>query len=86
VGIAAITMGAKGSVVVAGAETHEVAAEPVEVVDTTGAGDLYAAGFLYGLTAGRPLPECGRLGSLAAAEVIGHIGARPEIDLSSLVA
>ncbi|HEY5170428.1 MAG TPA: PfkB family carbohydrate kinase, partial [Acidimicrobiia bacterium] len=50
---------------------------PVEVVDTTGAGDLYAAGFLYGLTHGHPLATCGRLASLAAAEVISHLGARP---------
>jgi sugar/nucleoside kinase (ribokinase family) len=86
VAVACITLSDKGSVVVAGAETHEIPAHPVEVVDTTGAGDLYAAGFLYGYTAGRPLPECGELGSLAAAEVISHIGARPEVPLSSLVA
>jgi sugar/nucleoside kinase (ribokinase family) len=55
-----------------------------EVVDLTGAGDLYAAGFLYGLTQGAPLPACGRLGSLAAGEVIGHIGARPETPLRKL--
>lgn len=85
VGIACITLSEKGSVVVAGPETYEIPAQPVEVVDTTGAGDLYAAGFLYGYTSGRPLPECGRLGSLAAAEVISHIGARPEVPLSSLV-
>jgi sugar/nucleoside kinase (ribokinase family) len=85
VGIACITLSDKGSVVVAGPETYEIPAQPVEVVDTTGAGDLYAAGFLYGYTSGRPLPECGRLGSLAAAEVISHIGARPEVPLSSLV-
>jgi sugar/nucleoside kinase (ribokinase family) len=53
-------------------------------VDVTGAGDLYAAGFLYGLTQGRPLQTCGQLGSLAAAEVIGHIGARPEVALREL--
>jgi sugar/nucleoside kinase (ribokinase family) len=86
VAVACITLSDKGSGVVAGAETHEIPAHPVEVVDTTGAGDLYAAGFLYGYTAGRPLPECGELGSLAAAEVISHIGARPEVPLSSLVA
>lgn len=84
VAIACITLSEKGSVVVAGTETYEIPAQPVEVVDTTGAGDLYAAGFLYGYTAGRPLDECGRLGSLAAAEVISHIGARPEVALSSL--
>ena len=57
-----------------------------EVVDTTGAGDLYAAGFLYGLTHGCPLAECGRLGSLAAAEVISHVGARPLVSLRALAA
>ncbi len=56
------------------------------VVDTTGAGDLYAGGFLYGLTRGLPLPTCGRVGSLCAAEIISHVGARPEVDLSRLVA
>ena len=85
VAIACITMSDKGSVVVAGTETYEIPAQPVEVVDTTGAGDLYAAGFLYGYTAGKPLAECGRLGSLAAAEVISHIGARPEVGLSTLL-
>ena len=65
---------------------QEIAAEPAKVVDTTGAGDAYAAGFLAGLTAGRSLPACGRLGSIAAAEVISHYGARPESDLRKLVA
>jgi sugar/nucleoside kinase (ribokinase family) len=54
------------------------------VIDVTGAGDLYAAGFLYGLTKGEPLHVCGSLGSLAAAEAISHIGARPEISLRKL--
>jgi sugar/nucleoside kinase (ribokinase family) len=85
VGVTCLTLGPRGSVIVAGDETHEVPAHPVEVVDTTGAGDLYAAGFLYGYTAGKPLPECGRLGSLAASEVISHIGARPEVCLADLV-
>ena len=84
VGITCLTLGPRGSVIVAGSETHEVPAHPVEVVDTTGAGDLYAAGFLYGYTAGQPLPECGRLASLAASEVISHIGARPEVRLADL--
>jgi sugar/nucleoside kinase (ribokinase family) len=85
VAVACITMSEKGSVVVAGPETHEVPAHPVKVVDTTGAGDLYASGFLYGYTTGRPLAECGDLGSQAAAEVISHIGARPEVPLSTLL-
>ena len=55
-----------------------------KVVDTTGAGDLYAAGFLYGIATGRDLETAGRLGSLAAAEIISHIGARPETKLADL--
>jgi sugar/nucleoside kinase (ribokinase family) len=83
--IAALTRSEKGSVVVTAAETHEVAAAPVaKLVDTTGAGDLYASGFLYGLTRGRGLAHCGRLGSLCAGEVIGHFGARPERPLAAL--
>jgi sugar/nucleoside kinase (ribokinase family) len=85
--IAALTCGAKGSVVVGRGERHVIAAEPVEhLVDTTGAGDLYAAGFLFGLTHGRDLATCGRLASLAAAEVISHLGARPETSLADLAA
>lgn len=76
--IAVLTRSEHGSVVVAGDEVHVVAAHPVdEVVDTTGAGDLFAAGFLYGLTHGYNLHTCARLGGAAAAEVIGHLGARP---------
>jgi sugar/nucleoside kinase (ribokinase family) len=83
--IAALTRSAKGSVIVAGGRVHPVAAHPVEtVVDTTGAGDLYAAGVLYGLSQGLDLPTCGRLGSLAAAEVITHVGARPVAPLAQL--
>lgn len=83
--VAAITLGKHGSVVLAGDATIEVPVEPVdEVVDTTGAGDLYAAGFLYGYTQGMPLAECGRLGSVAAAEVISHVGARPLVNLRRL--
>jgi len=85
--IAAVTRSEQGSVVVAGPETHTVAAFPVEkVVDTTGAGDQYAAGFLFGLAQGRPLDVCGRLGSLAAAEVISHYGPRPLVSLKDLAA
>lgn len=84
--IAALTRSEKGSVVVNGADPVAVPAAPVEhVADTTGAGDLYAAGFLYGLTNGFDLARAARLGGLAAAEVISHIGARPEIDLKSLI-
>ncbi|HWK46759.1 MAG TPA: adenosine kinase [Stellaceae bacterium] len=84
--IAAVTRGAKGSVVVTPAERVEVPAAPVaRVVDTTGAGDLYAAGFLHGLTTERPLATCARLGGVCAAEVISHYGARPEASLKDLV-
>jgi sugar/nucleoside kinase (ribokinase family) len=83
--MAVLTRSEAGSVIVAGGESLEIEAEKVaRVVDLTGAGDLYSAGFLYGLTQGAPLAVCGRLGSLAAAEVIGHIGARPEVSLRSL--
>ncbi len=72
--------------IVKGSETHAVPAAPVaKVVDTTGAGDLYASGFLVGFTRGRPLAECARLGGIAAAEIISHVGARPEKALKSLV-
>ena len=83
--IAALTRSAKGSVLVSRDATQPVAAVRVDrVVDTTGAGDLYAAGVLYGLTHGRDLATSGRLGSLAAAEVIAHYGARPETSLKAL--
>lgn len=84
--IAALTRGPGGSVIVTADTTVGVPAAPVdEVVDTTGAGDLYAAGFLYGLTHGADLDRCGALGSLAAAEVISHVGARPQVPLAQLV-
>ena len=77
VGFAALTRGPKGSVVVKGDEVHVIdAVPPSQVLDTTGAGDLYAAGFLRGLTAGFGLAECGHLGSAAAAAIIGQYGAR----------
>ncbi len=84
--IAALTRSEKGSVVVSGDEIHVVDAEPARAVDTTGAGDAYAAGFLYGLTRGLPLAQAARIGGLAAAEVISHFGARPETPLRELLA
>ena len=85
--LAAVTRSEKGSVIVASGERLTVAAEPVEkVVDTTGAGDQYAAGFMFGLARGRPLQLCGKLGSIAAAEVISHYGPRPQISLQDLAA
>jgi sugar/nucleoside kinase (ribokinase family) len=83
--IAAVTRGATGSTIVSGDDLHHVDAVGVEkVVDTTGAGDQYAAGFMFGLARGRSLDYCGRLGSLAAAEVIAHVGPRPQVSLKDL--
>ena len=83
--IAVLTRSADGAVVISDNETVLVPADPVDkVVDATGAGDLYAAGFLHGLTSGQPLEICGRLGALAASEIISHIGARPETSLKAL--
>jgi sugar/nucleoside kinase (ribokinase family) len=77
--LAVLTRSEAGSIVAYKDEFHVVEAKEIEkLVDATGAGDLYASGFLFGLTRGRPLVECARLGSLAAAEVISHIGARPQ--------
>ena len=85
--LAALTRGPQGSVVVVDGSMTEVPAMPVSrVVDTTGAGDLYAAGFLYGLTRGRDPAVCAGLGSVAAAEVISHVGARPQVSLADLAA
>jgi sugar/nucleoside kinase (ribokinase family) len=85
--IAALTRGERGSVAVTASEVHAVPAETVKaVVDTTGAGDQYAAGFMFGLARARPLADCARLGSLAAAEVISHYGPRPQIALAALAA
>jgi sugar/nucleoside kinase (ribokinase family) len=82
-----VTRGEEGALAVQRGQRAEVAAEPVaKVIDTTGAGDLFAAGFLAGQTQGRGLAESLRIGAIAAAEVIAHYGARPEADLQALVA
>ena len=84
-GIAALTRSEKGCVIVQESQVHVVpAVPPSRVVDTTGAGDQFAAGFLSGLVRGKSLADCGRLGALAAAEVISHYGARPEVSLEEL--
>ncbi|HIB17659.1 MAG TPA: adenosine kinase [Alphaproteobacteria bacterium] len=84
--VAALTLGARGSIVLSGSQVHVVDPAPVDrLVDTTGAGDLYAAGFLFGYTAGHDLAICGTYGSKAAAEVISHYGARPNTPLIDLV-
>ncbi len=84
--VSALTRSAAGSVVVAGDDTWVVPAAEVDpVVDATGAGDLYAAGFLYGISHGADLAQCARLGGLSAAEAISHIGARPRQSLASLI-
>ncbi len=84
--LAAITRSEKGSVIVAGGTVTQAPAQPLDqVVDTTGAGDLYASGFLFGQARDRPVAECARFGHVAAAEIISHIGARPQVDLKSLV-
>ena len=85
--LAAVTRGAAGSVILSQGERLTVKAEAVEkVVDTTGAGDQYAAGFMFGLSRGRSLQQCGQLASLAAAEVISHYGPRPLVSLKDLAA
>jgi sugar/nucleoside kinase (ribokinase family) len=84
--IAALTRSERGSVIVKGNEVHIIDAEPAKVVDTTGAGDLYASGFLFGLTRGYPLSMCGRMGSVAAAAIISQVGPRPKTPLRALFA
>ena len=84
-GIASCLAGAAGALAIRGGERIDVSAEPVgEVVDTTGAGDLFAAGFLYGEAHGLGLERSLRLGAICAAEIIQHYGARPEADLRAL--
>jgi sugar/nucleoside kinase (ribokinase family) len=83
--LAVLTRGAKGAVIQADGRTIKVSAVPVaKVIDTTGAGDLYAAGFLFGVATGRDLETAGRLGALAASEIISHVGARPATPLAQL--
>ena len=85
--IAALTRSEKGSVILRGDDVHVIDAEQgVKVVDTTGAGDAYAGGFLYAYTHGFDLAVCGRLGGVMAAEVISHIGPRPQSDVKALAA
>lgn len=83
--LAVVTMSEEGSLAIAEGKRIQIPAAKIDhIVDLTGAGDLYASGFLYGLSRGFPHETCGRLGSLAAAEVISHIGARPQESLSQL--
>jgi len=86
VAIAALTQSEAGSLILRGGETVRVAAEQAHLVDSTGAGDAYAAGFLAAYTKGRDMAVCGKLGSLAAAEIISHYGARPVTDFSTMLA
>src|SRR5258708_13648239 len=86
VAIAALTPSEAGSVILTASSIARVRPAPGgRVVDTTGAGDLYAAGFLFGLTPGLPLPTCGKIGSPCAAEILSYVGARPEVALKGLV-
>jgi len=83
---AAVTRNEHGSVVIDGDEVVIIDAEPVDsVVDATGAGDMYAAGFLYGFVRGKPIEQCGRIGSIVASEVITHMGPRPIVQLTTVV-
>lgn len=85
--VAVLTRSEKGAVIIHKGEKIEVSASPVaKVIDTTGAGDQFAAGFLYGFTQGMSMQECGRLGAIAAAEVISHIGPRPLVKLADIAA
>ena len=83
---AAVTRNEHGSVVIDGEEVVIIDAEPVDsVVDATGAGDMYAAGFLFGFVRGKPIEQCGKIGSIVASEVISHMGSRPLVPLNTVV-
>lgn len=85
--IACLTRSDKGSVILSGDGMHIIDSMPLEkVVDTTGAGDQYAAGFLYGYTQGMDLRRCGQIATVTATEIISHVGARPEVNLKELIA
>lgn len=85
--LVAITRSKKGSVLLSDNKNYTIPAEPIaRVIDTTGAGDLYAAGVLFGLISGESIPTCGRIGAICAAEIIKHYGARPKVSLKSIVA
>ncbi len=85
--LSVVTLGRRGAIAITSEGVEEAASHPVErVVDRTGAGDLFAAGFLFGIATGRPVTECIRLGNVSAAEVITHVGARPQTPLQTLVA
>jgi sugar/nucleoside kinase (ribokinase family) len=84
--LAAVTVGPGGAWVIENGKRTLVPTTPAQVVDATGAGDMFAAGFLHGLAQGRDPETCARMGCVAAAEIIGHIGARPEVDLKELLA
>jgi sugar/nucleoside kinase (ribokinase family) len=84
--VAVVTRSSQGAVVLEGGRRHVIAGEKVaKVIDSTGAGDMFAGGFMAAMVDGRSLPDCARVGCLSAAEVIGHYGARPEVDLKALV-
>ena len=84
--MAVVTRSSAGAVVLEGGRRHVIAGETVaKVVDSTGAGDMFAGGFMAGMVEGRSLPDCARIGCITAAEIISHYGARPEADLEALV-